>query len=526
MGTSSRASVPFSRRAVLLSSATAGTAGLLPLAAGSARAAPRAGRSTVAVRAATAYPNDLTRHMLSRFTCGVTQARLAEVASAGGIHSWFNQQLFPDEIPDHDAAEMWDWFPVLALTPYQKWMRYKRGTQQGWEMMQDLASWTMLVRLYTNRQLLEVMSDFWADVLHVPSPADEAWVYRVEYQDLLRRNALGSFTTLLKEAIPHPCIGLYLNNVESTKTAMNENLGRELLECHTVGLNYTQKDVVNSARILTGFQVDRRGTWKSSYVPADHWVGHVSVLGFSAENTNPDGRRVLEDYLTYLARHPLTASRLCRRLAVRFVSDDPSDRLVASLAKVYLESNTQIRPVLRALVASDEFKASALQKVRTPVEDALATWSALRAVVAQPHHDHDAGNQFINVSKAIGQVVYDWPAPNGFPDVSGAWTGAGRILGSMRAHWFAAGGFWPDQGITFPKPIDWMPRLPARFDAVVEHVVGEVLNLPMTATMLDAACEATEIGRHDTIDPSHALVKFKFPRLMVSILDTPEHLSR
>jgi hypothetical protein len=284
--------------------------------------------------------------------------------------------------------------------------------------------------------------------------------------------------------------------------------------------------VVNSARILTGFHVDRRRTWRASYVPADHWVGQVKVLGFSAANTNPDGRKVLDDYLTYLARHDFTAYRLCRRLAVRFVSDNPSERLVTSLAKVYQDSGTQIRPVLRALVASDEFKASAMKKVRTPVEDALATWNALRVEVARPRHEDDAAHQIIIVSRAMGQVVYDWRAPNGFPDVGPAWTGTGRNLGSMRMHWYAAQGSWPDRGITFQRPMDWMPRLPASFHEVVEHVVGQVLSLPMTRTMLDSACAATDIDGQETIHEGHALLGLKFPRLMLSILDTPEHLSR
>jgi uncharacterized protein DUF1800 len=182
--------------------------------------------------------------------------------------------------------------------------------------------------------------------------------------------------------------------------------------------------------------------------------------------------------------------------------------------------------VLRALVASDEFQASALQKVRTPVEDALATWNALGITVSKPHQESDAANQFINMSKRIGQVVFDWPAPNGFPDVADAWTSPGRILGSMRVHWCAAGAFWPDQGITYLAPLDWMPPLPARFEDIVAHVVESVLSLPMTATMLDAACTACEIDKDLIIDEDHKLLRYKFPRLMVSILDTPEHMSR
>ena len=218
--------------------------------------------------------------------------------------------------------------------------------------------------------------------------SDDAWVYRVEYQNLLRRNALGSFTTLLKEAIPHPCMGLYLDNVESTKTAINENLGRELLECHTVGLNYTQKDVINSARILTGFHVDQRRTWRRVVRPGEP-LGRprerARLLRRERRPGWPEGPRRLPDL-------PGQA-RLHRRLVCAAGWPSASSRttpptgLVASLAKVYQDSNTQIRPVLRALVASDEFKASALRRCGRPVEDALATWNALRVEVAQPHHD-------------------------------------------------------------------------------------------------------------------------------------------
>ena len=465
--------------------------------------------------------------MLSRFTTGVNDARLAEVDAAGGIDAWFEHQLSPGDIPDQQADDTWSWFPVLALTPLQKFERYKAGVEAGWEMMQDLASWIMMRRLFTTHAVEELMVDFWSNLLHVASPASDVWVYRVEYEEMIRSHALGRFDELLRDAIQHPAMGLYLNNVESTAAAINENLGRELLECHTVGIgHFDEKDVINSARILTGFHVDVGDTWAASYVPADHWVGRVKVLGFSSPNAKPNGLPMLVNYLSYLAMLPATAKRICQRLAVRFVSDKPSKALVNSLAQVYLDSNTAIVPVLRALVASDEFKASAMKKVRTPVEDALATWTAVDAVVTQPYSAQDAANQFINVSKAIGQVVYDWPTPDAFPDVGTGWCNAGRILGSMRVHWYASSGSWPNQGITFKAPIDWMPQLPTTFDHVVAHVVGSMLFVPSTTTMLESACLATGIDRYEVVDPTHPLIRYMFPRFMVSILDTVEHLSR
>ncbi len=540
MRTPARTPATLTRRAALLTTAAVGTTAVLPAATASAAAriplapatiaAPKTARTkyVASSQSGSRLPGSGARHMLSRFTAGVTTARVADVNAAGGATQWFENQLSPANIPDRKATALWDWFPVLGLTPLQKWARYKAGTQNGWEMMQDLASWIMMRRLTTNRQVEEMMVDFWSNLLHVASPDPEAWVWRVEYAQLIRKNALGRFDDLLHDAVQHPSMGLYLNNVESTATAINENLGRELLECFTVGVDggYTEKDVINSARILTGFHVDQKATWAGTYIPANHWMGRVKVLGFSSPNANPDGRPVLKKYLSYLSHHPKTASRVCHRLAVRFVSDKPSQALVDALAQVYLDNDTKIAPVLRALVASDEFKGSAMKKVRTPVEDALASWTTVGAVVAQPNDIHDAANQFINVSKAIGQVVYDWPTPDAFPDLGPAWTGSGRILGSMRTHWYAASGSWPNQGISFPSPLDWMPQLPTTFDNVVDYVVGKTLFMPSTSTMLQAACVATDIHPNDVIDSTHPLITLRFPRLLVSILDTPEHLSR
>ncbi|MDX6297144.1 MAG: hypothetical protein QOI51_1001 [Nocardioidaceae bacterium] len=536
MRTPARASVSFTRRSALTASAVAGAAALYPAAAaqGVARespiqTAPRVeGRHFVPDRHAVDLPDGHTRHVLSRFTSGVSAERIADVVATGGIDAWFDRQLSPADLPDPSAERLRSWFPSLALAPRQRWQLDKSGRMDGCQAMQDLASWVMLSGLVSKRQVEEQMVGFWSNLLHVASPSPKAWVYRVEYERTVRRHALGRFDDLLRSAIRHPAMGLYLDNVESTAGAVNENLGRELLECHTVGIDggYLESQVVDSARILTGSHVDMANTWAASYVPADHWVGRVKVMGFSSPNGHRDGRTVLESYLSYLAHRPATARRICNRLAVRFVSDEPSAALVDSLAQVYLDSDTAIVPVLRALVASAEFKRSVLGKVRTPVEDALASLTALRAVVARPHHDQDAANQIVNVSRTIGQVVYDWPQPSGFPDVAAAWTGSGRILGSMQAHWDAASGAFPRQGMTLPPPMDWMPSLPTTFDNVVDRVVRRMLFLPCTPTMLRAACVATEIGPREMIHPTHPLVTHRFPRLAVTILDTPEHLSR
>ena len=169
-------------------------------------------------------------------------------------------------------------------------VRALQGGENGWEMMQDLASWTMLRRLLTQRPVEEMMVDFWSNLLHVASPPERVGVAgRVPEADPAER--LGRFNDILRRdrASGHGPVSQQ-RGVDGE--AINENLGRELLECHTVGVgaNYTEEEVINSARILTGFHVDM-ANWAQSYVPAEHWVGKVKVLGFRSTNPTLTGGR-------------------------------------------------------------------------------------------------------------------------------------------------------------------------------------------------------------------------------------------
>ena len=152
-------------------------------------------------------PDRPTHHRLTRFTAGVNARRLAEVARAGGIDVWFEQQLVPG--PDVDADRLRSWFPDLSLTPLQRWQANEDHEISAAQLTRDLASWVMLRRLLADRQVEEMMVDFWSTLLHVASPADDTWVYRVEYEDLVRQHALGRFDDLLQATVPHPCLGLY-----------------------------------------------------------------------------------------------------------------------------------------------------------------------------------------------------------------------------------------------------------------------------------------------------------------------------
>ena len=182
------------------------------------------------------------------------------------------------------------------------------------------------------------MVDFWSNLLNVSLYHDEAIYWRMDYDRVIRAHALTTFESLLQAAITHPAMGLYLDNAISSKEAPNENLGRELLELHTVGVDagYTEDDVKASARMLTGYRVDLWWPSFRAFYDTDwHDTQPVQVMGFSHANRSADGRPATLAYLTYLARHPATANRLARRLCVKFVSDEPTAAIVKAVAKAY-----------------------------------------------------------------------------------------------------------------------------------------------------------------------------------------------
>ncbi len=285
------------------------------------------------------------RHLVSRFSYGLNAELAAEVTAAGGARAWFDRQLDSASIDDAAADGLVHWWSSLRRDSAELWLRQESGIEGGWEVMEDYRRWLLVRRMQTRRQVKEVMTEFWLNHLNVPANGDAQFTYRTAYDTVIREGSLGRFEDLLVASITHPAMGIYLNNAVSTAQHPNENLGRELLELHTVGRGaYDEDDVKNSARILTGFRVDLWRTFDSFYSPKDHWTGPVRVMDFSDANSSSDGRGVTERYLRYLARHPRTAQRIARKLAVKFVRDDPPQALVDRLAAVYLATTPPSLP--------------------------------------------------------------------------------------------------------------------------------------------------------------------------------------
>lgn len=475
----------------------------------------------------TPVPTAAELHLMNRMGTGYSRSTLAQMRAAGGPPAWFVQQLVPGKIVESaKALELEPWYSDQTTPPLTKWNQFLAiGTRESYYSMRFGAR-SILRRVYSNRPVLHTMVDFWADHLHVPSAGEICWPSRSDYEAMLFTRALGKFEDLLVAATLHPAMQLFLDNWRSQPGAPNENQGRELLELHTVGrgAHYTEDMVKASARILSGYTLHWPNAFDVYYNPNLHTTGPVTVLGFSEANASADGRAMCDRYLRYLARHPATARNIATKLALKFVSDTPSPALVDHLAYVYTSSGTSITAVLKALVESSEFLASAGQKVRTPIEDFVAT---IRVLGIQAH----AGNSDTDFAVAAhhyhGSIPpYLWPRPDGSPAENAAWCGASRVKESLRTHWALSAGWWPTSGATLRAKTSWVPQSPMRFDLYVDHMSRSLLGRRSTATLLKRCCLALDRTPSSTVTRTSHVATWAFPFLTSCLFDSPQHMYR
>ncbi len=322
--------------------------------------------------------------------------------------------------------------------------------------------------IYSNTQLQEVMTDFWLNHFNVfLHKNDETPYYLVSYErDVIRPRALGKFEDLLEATAHSPAMLLYLDNSSSigpdsraaekaarnnTKNkaheGLNENYARELMELHTIGVNggYTQKDVTQVARVFTGWTVDhpqRGGGFQ--YDENRHEPGSKLVLG---KKIKEHGEREGEEVLHMLASSPATAKFISRKLAIRFVGDDPPQPLVDTMAKTYLSSGGDISVVLRTLFHSPEFWSADdyRAKVKTPLEYVV---SSIRATNAQLQDL----KPIVNALQGMGMPLYGSVPPTGYNWESSAWVSAGALVNRMNFALLLASNKFGG------LPASWMPQ--------------------------------------------------------------------
>jgi len=463
---------------------------------------------------------------LNRLTFGPRPGE-AQKVRAMGLDKWVDLQLHPEKIDDTPFEKFADRYDILKqdqndlLKQYADAQRERRLVKHDKtdsaavsredrmaiqqiglarrQFMGQLQSERVARAVASDRQLEEVMTDFWLNHFNVYAAKGppEAY-YLVEYErDVIRPNALGKFRDLLEAVAKSPAMLFYLDNARSMADStrprlaspgrggafgnpdavtragamaarraqrgrgagaigglmgaitqsrgaldpaqqqemqqrlkqlrnggLNENYGRELLELHSLGVDggYTQQDVINVARALTGWTI-RPPMTGGGFVfrPEMHDAGEKIVLGHKL----PAGRGIEdgENVLDIISRSPATARFIATKLARRFISDNPPQSVVNDAAAVFLKTNGDIREVVRTIVTSNEFYSQQAfrSKVKSPFEVVV---SAMRALNAQP----DSTPRTAQAIAYLGEPLFGHQAPNGYPETGDAWMNTGAIL--------------------------------------------------------------------------------------------------
>ncbi|MAU02180.1 MAG: hypothetical protein CL608_34010 [Anaerolineaceae bacterium] len=352
------------------------------------------------------------RRLLNRAGYGPAPGEVARVSRLG-LAAYLEEQLNPEAIDDtandliarHQHLYQMDASLLLEQEPSDATI--------------ELIGSTFMRALCSKRQLYEAMVEFWSDHFNIYLRKEPVMPLAkiVDDREVIRPYALGNFRDLLGASAKSPAMLLYLDNISNEKRHPNENYARELLELHTLGVDggYSQQDVQEVARILTGWTVARRGRLRGQHVfdKEKHDFGEKWVLSQSF----PAGRGEEEvaELLDLLASHPATANFLATKLVRRFVADEPPAALVAQVADAYLQSGGEIKSMLRVIFLSETF-ATAPPKLKRPHTYMV---SVLRAL----HVDFrlGRGRAIADWMQVMGQPLFLWPPPDGYPDVSAAW---------------------------------------------------------------------------------------------------------
>jgi len=368
----------------------------------------------------------------------------------------------------------------------QTYMQQK-GLKREQDLFRQFFCQKVLRATYSENQLREVMADFWFNHFNVSITKNDCAEFIPAYErDVIRPNALGRFNELLLKTAKSPAMLYYLDNFISSSPlpegqpemmdsagkakrnrGLNENYAREVMELHTLGVDggYSQHDVTEAARVLTGWGVYPMGQFAKG-------AGAVRLARFTDEqvsrasgrmnihegdfffnaNRHDKGEKVVLGHvfpagggyeegvalLNLLAHQPATAKFICRKIAVRFVSDEPPAALVDKMAKTFIDKNGDIRQVLLTMVESREFWSPAAfrEKTKSPFELAIGAVRGLDGEIRQPMP------LFAWVTR-MGEKKYYYQAPTGFPDKGAYWINTGSLLNRMNFGLALAGGRVP-----------------------------------------------------------------------------------
>ncbi len=504
--------------------------------------------------AATASPEVIA---LNRMGFGPRPGDLAKLMAMGAssdarLQAYVEQQLNPGAIDDSDvhgriAAQG---FTTLTKTRTQLWQEHLKAPNLDWsERIRPLTETlhaTFLRAIYSKRQLAEVLTDFWHNHFNVYAWdiwGAATWVHTD--RDVIRANLFGNFRTMLDGIARSPAMLYYLDNVSNTGAGPNENFARELIELHTMGaenymgvqsivdpntgeyrhpapkdannkpLLYVDEDVYAATQCFTGWRIhDETGEFFFDDSVHEKYSKTVLAYTLASGAGEDDGRRVLD----ILANHAGTAHYICRKLCRRLISDDPPESVVQAAANVWMANRTapdQLRKVVRTILLSNEFRTIFSQKMKRPFEFAM---SAIRATNTDFAYDDNFRWRF----ETLGQPLFSWRPPNGYPDTKEAWNSTMLMLQRWRYTTYLVDWWrYPDDGSGEEKTrFNMRVQMPASVrtpNAVVDFWVDRMLGRALPSEERTALVNFMAAGRNPDADLPDGELEDR-PRFLVGLL--------
>jgi len=428
-------------------------------------------------------------HVLNRLAFGPRPGDVDAVMK-DGVNTWIEQQLHPEAIPDRAVEARVAGLPTMKLSNAQIVKTYyepvlmarQKANAEAKEgdvdkkdarrelmrdipfdkrpqvVMNDLLSQRILRAAESDRQLNEVMVDFWMNHFNVfAGKGIDRFLLTSYERDVIRPHIWGRFEDLLLATAKSPAMLFYLDNARSVAApenrplmaqrigrrmmemnpqlqnrqgGLNENYAREIMELHTLGVDggYTQKDVTELARVLTGWTIttQRDGGQGAAFIfrPMLHDAGSKTVLGVRLAPGG--GMEEGEKMIHILAHHPATAHHVAYKLCQRLVADDPPAKLVDRVAAKFLATDGDLRETVRAIISSPEFwdPKSYRAKVKSPFEYAISAVRAVNAQITDP-------TPIARALQQIGEPLYGAQPPTGYSDKADVWINTGALMNRL-----------------------------------------------------------------------------------------------
>ena len=440
--------------------------------------------------------------ILKRTSFGVHRDALSAIQNMG-IDAYLEQQLnyqaIDESVLENTISSL---FPETTKSAVELLADFP---DNAGIVAQQMAMATQYRQIFSERQLYEVMVEFWSDHFNIHllnglgptlKPEDD--------RQVIRAHALGNFRNLLGASAHSPSMLFYLDNFYNLASAPNENYARELMELHTLGVDggYTEEDVKEVARCFTGWSIrfpgDASGDYGTfNFVPLVHDNNAKVVLGntIAGGGGENDGEQVLD----ILATHPSTARFIATKLCRRFISDNPDAATVDVVAAAFTSSNGDIKTTLRALFATLAFRDTSDLKFCRPTEFFAGTIRALAPDTAYPA---DNGQLFYFAQSVLGQLPFFWPTPDGYPDTQDYWASTGGLLNRWRLSFLS---YAPNIQAINVFDVDYASLLNGAntFTTIVDALADSILMRPLLsedrAILIDWLVTLSGAGENDVL---------------------------